>query len=365
MQFWKQFFEASANVSLSGYEENPDEDTTTAVQDQTVTEEDSTANITQSELDESVYETASSDNIEFNQRADDLDLTNLTISESTPRMHQSHGRRHPTTANDDTTSSSIAYQSPYETLRKQVTEAESPFEYQDSASALPTTPGKSSRQQHNDDLNLSATPTSSPFIPPFSHGEPSTAKMSHYNRKPSDPVLHHVLDKTYRVQATPLGKSYGNNNTRSKFNVTPKNASSSSRYPFDDSPISSPEPEAPQLHTELFSPMKTPGTARRNRRASGGHSRVTPKPGISVLTPARHNNTGKGKRAFWDSDDDFDDDDDDGFGPSPPKTMQFHIPQSRLMKTPGMSKLFPSIKNIDTNNSIKPRKRPGASYRIF
>jgi DASH complex subunit ASK1 len=37
---------------------------------------------------------------------------------------------------------------------------------------------------------------------------------------------------------------------------------------------------------------------------------------------------------MWDSDDDMDYDDED-IGPSPPKTMQFHIPQSRLMRTPG------------------------------
>ena len=37
-----------------------------------------------------------------------------------------------------------------------------------------------------------------------------------------------------------------------------------------------------------------------------------------------------------DLDDDFDLDLDDTDSFSPPKTMQFHIPQSRLMKTPGI-----------------------------
>jgi DASH complex subunit ASK1 len=59
--------------------------------------------------------------------------------------------------------------------------------------------------------------------------------------------------------------------------------------------------------------------------------RGIPKPGMSVLTPAKKS---AGKSAMWDSDDDLDYDDDD-LGPSPPKTMQFHIPQSRLMRTPG------------------------------
>ena len=76
-------------------------------------------------------------------------------------------------------------------------------------------------------------------------------------------------------------------------------------------------PVAPQLHAEIFSsPAKTKPRM----------------PGVSVLTPAKpKGDTGKG---IWDSDDEFDDDDDNAFG-SPPKTMQFHIPQSRLLKTPG------------------------------
>jgi len=79
---------------------------------------------------------------------------------------------------------------------------------------------------------------------------------------------------------------------------------------------SSPEIAAPELHAEIFSsPVRKPRT-----------------PGVSVLTP------GKGKMqpktlGIWDSDDEFDDEDD--FGQSPPKTMQFHVPQSRLLKTPG------------------------------
>ena len=62
-------------------------------------------------------------------------------------------------------------------------------------------------------------------------------------------------------------------------------------------------------------------------------------PGVSVLTPAR-GKVDKGpsrdadRGVGWDSDSD----DEDGMplGMSPPKTMQFYIPQSRLLKTPGM-----------------------------
>jgi DASH complex subunit ASK1 len=178
-----------------------------------------------------------------------------------------------------------------------------------------------------------------------------------------------MLDKTYRVQATPLGKGFrdvgGGTNTRSKFNITtPKLAETTSKYAYADSPISSPEPEVPQLHSEIFSsPIKgvsdTPGTNRK-RRTSSNRMRGIPKPGMSVLTPAKKS---AGKSAMWDSDDDFDYDDDEDLGPSPPKTMQFHIPQSRLMRTPG--KIFlDSVSNTGFMLTLFPLVAREASKRI-
>ncbi|KAL3467618.1 DASH complex subunit Ask1-domain-containing protein [Aspergillus heterothallicus] len=314
-KFWKQFFEASANVSLSGYEERPDQDTTL---EQTVTDEDP-SNIAQSNLDESEsYRTPSTERIDRNKRPDDIDLTSLSLSShSTPRGVLQEG------PHDDTTvTSSTAHPSPYDGADEDIDD------YQGEDSYLPSTPGKQTSRAHqayNDDLL-----SSSPFIPPVSPEKPrSTAKNQ------PDPVMHRLLDKTYRVQATPLKKGY--DATRSRFAVTP-NPPSTTKYAFDDSPMSSPEPEAPQLNPELFSsPLKpqTPGTNRK-RRPSGNRLHTTPKPGTSVLTPAKR---GFGKRSDWDSDDgdQFNDDEDeneDEMGLSPPKTMQFHIPQSRLMKTP-------------------------------
>ena len=88
---------------------------------------------------------------------------------------------------------------------------------------------------------------------------------------------------------------------------------------------SSPAVPAPQLHSDIFD---TP--ARKTRI-----------PGVSVLTPARdrnHSGAESGDRAkhqrLWDSDSDDDDDDAPGAGMSPPKTMQFHVPQPRLLRTP-------------------------------
>lgn len=88
---------------------------------------------------------------------------------------------------------------------------------------------------------------------------------------------------------------------------------------------SSPAIAAPQLHAEIFD------TPARKARI----------PGVSVLTPARGRATSVGNSAKkpmlqeggWDSDED-EDGVGGGMGISPPKTMQFHIPQGRLMRTP-------------------------------
>lgn len=324
-QFWKQFFEASANVSLSGYEERPNEDD--SMRDQTVTEDDETANVTQT-TEHTSYEGASSGQLDAPHREDDLELTALSLSShSTPRHPQQERRL---SHNDTTVTSSIARPSPHETLKHEANDDDldspiaPPRQYREEDDYddpdLPTTPGRG-KPRYGYGPSDTPTMSSSPFVPPVSHDA---------HNKSSDPVMHRLHDKTYRVQATPIGKSHGN---RPKFTVTPKPATSS-RFNFD-SPCSSPELEAPQLNAEIFSPVKgdpeTPNISRK-RRPSGPRSRTTPKPGISVLTPA------KGKKPVWDSDDDFDDDDMDFVGgPSPPKTMQFHIPQSRLMKTPGLS----------------------------
>ncbi|KAF9882820.1 DASH complex subunit ask1 [Aspergillus nanangensis] len=330
-KFWKQFFEASANVSLSGYEEHPNEEDTT--QEPTMTEDESSENITQSNLSESAsYDTPSSARLDINHRADDLELTALSLSShSTPRAQLDERHTHDDDGGhyrDDTTlTSSIAHPSPYGSFKREVHgghhRPESP-QYDDD-SHLPSTPGRYSRPRGYSHDDLSTTPmSSSPFVPPVSHEAPpsTTGKRGHHH-KTSDPVMHHMLDKTYRVQATPIGKGYGTAG-RSKFTVTPK----SSKY-ADDSPMSSPEPEAPKLRAEFFSPVKGTETPGRNRqRRTSSHLRITPKPGMSVLTPAK----GDPHRKVWDSDDEFEED--ETIGPSPPKTMQFHIPQSRLMKTP-------------------------------
>jgi len=175
---------------------------------------------------------------------------------------------------------------------------------------------------------------SSPFNPPSAF-QPPTAQ-----RQNPDPLLHRVLDRNYRVQATP-------HTARKEPRHVPQEQStlaiSKERVTtFDSSPLdSSPAAPPPQLRSDLFSPA--PASARK---------RVVPAPiprtpGISVQqTPGqippstggnpfsadrtRQSNLTTRTPALWDSDSD----DDDAFGMSPPKTMQFAIPQSRLLQTP-------------------------------
>lgn len=335
-------------MSLSGYEENPNEDTTQ--QEQTITEE--STDMTQSSLDEAVsYGTPSSEHLDLGHHESELDLSSLTISpsHSTPRP-TAYQKGKAAQLGDETPSSAPSYPSGYgEGYRDEasgVGHEEATLPHDDDGA--PVTPGRHVGRYlpHNASAEI---PMSSPFIPPptITRNLPSTSKKPNLRnyQKPTDPVLHHVLDKTYRVQATPLSKGY----KPTKFSVnTPKDNQTSTgghRPAYDDSPMSSPELEAPKLHKELFGTRgsnihTTPGTDRKARGRSSPQKR-TPKPGISVLTPAKSK---LGKKNSWESDEegdafDLDDDDDDiaaALGFSPPKTMQFYIPQSRLMKTPGM-----------------------------
>jgi len=96
----------------------------------------------------------------------------------------------------------------------------------------------------------------------------------------------------------------------------------------------------PELHAEVFdSPV------RREITQSWKQQRT---PGISVLTPAKEKHAeAQRKMDVWDSDDD-DIDEATGvpYGASPPKTMQFHVPQSRLLKTPAREASKQIVDNI-------------------
>ncbi|MCJ1396299.1 DASH complex subunit ask1 [Xylographa bjoerkii] len=277
-KFWKQFFEASANVSLSGYEETPpDEETAT---------EDTTTSAT----------TPSSSSYASPSAAGDISVSTPTATYAShapsspfpsPATHSTPRAPHPPPT-------IATYASPYENLRRKIISGHSP---PPSSSDLPSTPRNHALQ--------STSAESSPFLP-TSTARPST----------TDPLLHRVLDKTYRLQATPHTQA----RLPHRGAPTPGTSRHARQAPpteLDSSPIAPP----PEVRAEIFD---TPARAKRV-------------PGVSVLTPARSNiNKGLSKDVdkgiVWDSDSD----DEDGMpqGMSPPKTMQFYIPQSRLLKTP-------------------------------
>lgn len=321
-QFWKQFFEASANVSLSGYEEPTNEE------DVTNTETTSTQVETPTEHGE--YSQGGAHQHEEDEEDFTVDSpTQITGTHATPKLSGS-GKK-----SNLQTKSPANFGSP------------SPRKYTGrnpraigASSGEPSTP----RPQGNAQLQ------SSPFEPESAY-QPSGQRTHTINTK-NDPLMHRVLDKNYRIQATPHTQRRQRHQAAAK--PTPPTATKTA--PWDDSPQSSPAMAAPELRSDLFSPAK-PSYAKPNGPRT---------PGISILTPAaRRTASGKppttstGRQLFSPQDKAYtsaaarprdptnnansifsspfasdEDDEDDAFGMSPPKTMQFHVPQSRLMQTP-------------------------------
>lgn len=324
IKFWKKFFEASANVSLSSYEEPPAEDET-ATEENTQTTPSSIYSSSHPQDD-----TITPKNRPFQSTGNDSTLAS-TPSHITPR---------PLTAKAAPT---IApYSSPYESLKREV-QGDDPDPHDEPSSlTLPSTP----RAYHQ-----SPDPQSSPFLPP------STSRHPSHRTPANDVLLHRILDKNWRLQATPHSEAQGpkalHHRGAGKAAETPlpsmrKRAKQRAKDP--ESLDSSPAVPAPELHAEIF------GSPVRQRRV----------PGVSILTPARRRESaeGKSRNAFggeeevgagrnktdvWDSDSD----DDVGLdGMSPPKTMQFHVPQTRLLRTPG--KFFPKHFATTINFFIPP-----------
>ena len=216
-----------------------------------------------------------------------------------------------------------------------------------------------------------------------------------------DVLLHRVLDKTYRIQATPHKTPASQIRTR-RYHVSGLGGGST-KAGVDSSPPSSPEmPPPPQLNPDVFSPstrrrIVAVNSAKKARQAGGpgpGPGQVTgtgaasgigsrtpnPKlrPGVSVLhtprqrQPSLHGATvhasgrlfssekGGSRPGLFEADaaaarpsgqnerehgsdeqagasDSSSDEWGDIEGMSPPKTIQFAIPPSRLLRTPGES----------------------------
>lgn len=253
--------------------------------------------------------------------ADDENST-ITLSAYSPDASSSTPRAR---AQQRPQSSNVAaYASPYEALRREIQGPSAPSDNGTPSSTLPSTP-------RNQTLG-SPSPSPTPLAQ-----APTTARQKQARTPANDVLLHRVLDKNYRLQATPHTQTRLPQREAPSATAARTPVGSRRALPLEDVD-SSPLEEAPELHTHLF---ESPAKARRV-------------PGVSVLTPARkvtgrgalgvengsrdgNGGIGKGKgktvaSASWDSDSD-----EEGLpeGMSPPKTMQFHIPQSKLLRTPG------------------------------
>lgn len=338
-KFWKQFFEASANVSLSGYEEPPE-------QEETVTEDATVTTPSTPAFDDDQTATPQPNARQpFQPTADDSSLSTTPPEQSTPRPGpKQHPHQEPSMA---------LYSSPYEALKREIKgdSQQTPSQYTDN-STLPSTPRNPFQQSDPDG--------SSPLNPPSTSRRPTRTPKD-------DPLLHRILDKNWRLQATPhtttralkpgtstlpyrTGRTPARKGDIDNGTATPAEGKGKGKGKGkpqigtmddnDDDLDSSPAVPAPQLHSEIF----------------GTPAQRTKVPGVSVLTPARGGlkrtssqrregktlaaGEGDGKRRdrIWDSDsedDDYEGGGAGGFGMSPPKTIQFHVPQSRLLRTPG------------------------------
>jgi DASH complex subunit ASK1 len=285
-RFWKQFFEASANVSLSGYQEGALEED--------VSHNDTTAQDT-------TYEEPSADN-----------LDDRTMTPTGQDYAHDYNQEDETSIIDSPSNTTGVHSTPQ--IRTKTKHFASPSPIKPSSDLINTP------MRDNTDLH------SSPFEPPSAY-QPSTAQR----QQNPDPLMHRIMDRNFRIQATPHTARKQGRPTTTDTPATAQQTQTHRNLFADSSPMSSPEMAAPQLRSDLFSPQKSP-----RKPLQAPHT-----PGISVQTPARDLMTSTGRALFTDTKDrttrtlwDQESDSDDDFSISPPKTMQFHIPQSRLMQTP-------------------------------
>lgn len=354
-KFWKQFFEASANVSLSGYEElAADEDAT--ANEETTEHEDTPMDYTPDHRDED-HSMETDQNASSYQGHDEslLDDGEGDLAGSTPRAAPSTKAPRPQFAK---------LASPYEDLKRDMAGGGRDAGDDSDTEIVP--------HQHTTRLpDMSMTPRSS-LGAGASVQDDDDDDIFSTTRKNKDPLLHRVLDKNYRIQATPhkptgvspikwkvtekpqdRDRDRGRDNNN--YNGKGKGKGKLSAW-GEDSPMSSPEMAIPTLRSAAFmSPVKHGGSGAggrgSSRRPSGTPGGVPRTPGVSVQTPATARKTkdvyagqGEGARGrqlreevTWDSDGD-----EDGLygGMSPPKTIQFALPPSKLLQTPGMFIFF-------------------------
>lgn len=268
-------------MSLSGYE---------AAESSELQEETQQSQLYDDEAEDTVTGATATPPRPASSQAGDLEDTSTLDSPSLAHAHSTP--RAPRAGEEDV--SFAEYPSPYESLKRELKPGSR------TPAMEPTTPGKIPG------LPEMSMEDSSPLVPPTSSKKLTAMK---------NPVLHHMLDKTYRIAATPHSARKYKPTGGFTPSTARRGAPALDKWAVDSSP---PESPAPQLRADIF--------------ASGKKAPRTP--GMTVQrTPGRGNQTFNNPtltKGVFDSDSD-----DDDLGPSPPKTMQFHMPQSRVLQTPG------------------------------
>lgn len=291
-QFWKKIFEASANVSLSGVEEQNDHnENLTSVHSPENTAKYTTG-LTSVSDDEKHY-SAKEDESEPHDDADSF-LGHTDFTQSTPRVSESDRTWKDT--------HHMEYGPSTENSKKDAT-----YNLKNKADDYETT-------GHDSIIFDETKPPIAALCSPINDLLSLTQ-----NRPGPDPLLHRVLDKNYRLQATPLAV------TRKK-NISSK----ISKWSDFELPDSSPLVSAPQLHADLFSSPTRP----RNKLPVSRTPRVDDR--TPVKTSPENSATKPSKNEIsWESDSE---EDAEGIyrelGMSPPKTIQFILPQSKILQTP-------------------------------
>jgi len=349
-QFWKQFFEASANVSLSGYEELAgNEESTEITAEESTVHNETTADYTprpRSAGDHDATMATDQDQSSAMYHGDEgqhgeslLDETDGDLTGSTPRP--------PATKTLSTRPQFADLDSPYENLKRK-------YENRSGASSDRTPRAAANEEEEEEDTELlfqqhtarlpdmSMTPRESFGASGLVHGDDDDDDTVLGKGKNKDPLLHRMLDKNYRIAATPHKTATGISPIKWKVDKleTPGKGKDKQQQPrpiWEDSPTSSPEMAVPQLRSAAFmSPVRA---AYKGKAAAAGPRT----PGVSVQTPAAGRKTKdvfsskRGTSSKYDDDITWESDDDEFGGMSPPKTIQFALPPSKLLQTPGES----------------------------
>ncbi|KAI0014240.1 hypothetical protein F4779DRAFT_1085 [Xylariaceae sp. FL0662B] len=334
-KFWKQFFEASANVSLSGYEELAGEDDETTTADETALDDTPSDYNNTIQADMTAEASGLQDHQQSHAAVEDSLLDDAEMTGSTPRPPATKSLK-PQFAD---------FGSPYEKLRRELKGENAIYKdderlADDDTMELPPHHSTATAAIRLPDMSM--TPRSSSLLleePALQLGLQSQSTARNNKQPNKDLLLHRVLDKNYRLQATPHKNVPAVGRGRSPEKAHIGDEDRTRRALWADSPQSSPEMAVPKLRSDLYmSPV-------RPRGRSGGPRT----PGVSVQTPAtakkrdifaEAREKGKGlaqKRdpdhITWESDEEAEDTAMFG-GMSPPKTIQFALPPSKLMQTP-------------------------------